>query len=103
MPLNSNSAHRKPPARSRRDVDDFDADAARRAKADTLQRNTLRKKARAHGFELRHSAYGYSLIDGRRARLDGRNNLTLDEVETRLDDVSVARPEPAAKRSGRRG
>ena len=102
MPLNPNSAHRKPPARSRRDIDDFDADAVRRAKTHTLQRNTLRRKARAHGYELRHSVYGYSLIDAGRTRVDGRNNLTLDEVETHLDGVLSARSAPAAKRSSRR-
>jgi hypothetical protein len=58
--------------------------------ADKLRRNGLRRQARAHGLELRHSDYGYSLIDSGRNRVDGRNDLTLDEVEARLDDGSGA-------------
>ena len=73
-----------PSGRTRREIDRFDADAANREMAHVLQRNTLRRKARARGLELRHSAYGYSLIDASRAQVDGRNDLTLDEVESHL-------------------
>jgi hypothetical protein len=85
---------------SRHEIDDFDVDAANREKTQTLQRTTLRRRARAHGLELRHSAYGYALIDANRAHLDGRNDLALDEVAARLDAVSSA---PAARRSTGRG
>jgi hypothetical protein len=78
-------------ARTRRDIDDFDVAAANRDMAHTLQRNTLKRKARAHGLELRHSAYGYSLIDSSRARVDDRNDFTLDEVEAHLETVSAKR------------
>jgi hypothetical protein len=37
------------------------------------------------GFELRHSSYGYALIDSARRRLEDRSDLTLDEVESRLE------------------
>jgi hypothetical protein len=53
--------------------------------ADKLRRNGLRKKARASGLELRHSDYGYALIDAERNRVGGRNDLTLDEVAAHLD------------------
>lgn len=87
---------RTTPGRTRRDIDAFDADAANREMADTLQRNSLRRRARAQGLELRHSAYGYSLVDAGRARVEGRNDFTLDEVEARLDAVSGK--SPASKR-----
>ncbi|MES1246137.1 MAG: hypothetical protein ABUS54_00505 [Actinomycetota bacterium] len=74
----------RPIGRTRRDIDAFDAAAANREMAHTLQRNTLKRKARAKGLELRHSSYGYSLVDSSRARVDDRNDLTLDEVEARL-------------------
>jgi hypothetical protein len=34
---------------------------------------------------LRHSDYGYTLIDAERNRVGGRNDLTLDEVAAHLD------------------
>ena len=37
-----------------------------------LRRNNLRRRARKGGLELRHSAYGYSLIDASRKRVEGR-------------------------------
>jgi hypothetical protein len=58
--------------------------AANKERADKLQHNALRR-ARAHGYELRRSDYGYSLIDGERARVDDRNDLTLAEVAAHLD------------------
>jgi hypothetical protein len=44
----------------------------------------LRRRARARGLTVRHSDYGYSLIDGAQDRVGGRNKLTLDEVEAHL-------------------
>jgi hypothetical protein len=49
-----------------------------------LRRNHLKRRARQTGLELRHSTYGYSLIDAARNRIEGRNDLTLDEVESIL-------------------
>jgi hypothetical protein len=66
----------------------FDAAAANSEMAHKLQRNTLRRRARAQGLELRHSSYGYSLIDAARRRVADRNNLTLDEVARHLDAAS---------------
>lgn len=88
--------NRRTPGRTRRDIDAFDADAANREMADTLQRNSLRRKARAQGLELRHSSYGYSLVDAGRSRVEGRNDFTLDEVEARLKAASDK--SPAARR-----
>lgn len=59
--------------------------AANKERADKLQHNALRRRARARGFELRRSDYGYSLIDGDRARVGDRNDLTLEEVAAHLD------------------
>ena len=61
-----------------------DWSSANESKLDKLRRNSLQRRARAHGLELRHSAYGYSLIDRGHAQIDGRNDMTLDEVESRL-------------------
>jgi hypothetical protein len=57
---------------------------ANEAKNTKLRRNELTRRARARGLELRHSAYGYALIDATRNPVEGRNDLTLDEVESRL-------------------
>jgi hypothetical protein len=57
---------------------------ANEAKDEKLQRHTLQRRARAQGFELRHSEYGYSLLDPERKRVDDRNDLTLKEVESCL-------------------
>jgi hypothetical protein len=61
-----------------------EAREANEAMAHKLKRNGLRRRASARGLELRHSAYGYSLIDGARKQVDGRNDLTLDDVESYL-------------------
>jgi hypothetical protein len=92
MSFHSESTRRRGSSgRTRREIDDFDADAANRDMAHTLQRNTLRRTARARGLELRHSDYGYSLIDSSRARVDGRNDLTLDEVAAHLGAAPAKR------------
>jgi len=57
---------------------------ANEAKDETLRRNNLTRRARARGFELRHSEYGYSLLDATRKRIDDRNDMTLKEVESCL-------------------
>ena len=86
-------ARKTPPGRlgqKGRESDHFDAVAANTEMAQKLQRNRLRRRARSHGFELRHSAYGYSLIDAARRRVDDRNDLTLDEVARHLDAAPVS-------------
>jgi hypothetical protein len=67
-----------------RDRERFDPDAANAQKAKTLRLTGLRRRARARGLTLRHSDYGYSLIDGT-GRVGGRGDLTLDDVEAHLD------------------
>lgn len=57
---------------------------ANEAKHEKLLRNTLQRRARAQGLELRHSEYGYSLLDPARKRIDDRSDMTLAEVESCL-------------------
>jgi hypothetical protein len=57
---------------------------ANEAKAERLLRNDLQRRARARGFELRHSAYGYALIDSARQRIEDRSDMTLDEIQSWL-------------------
>jgi hypothetical protein len=73
-----------------RDVEAFDAAAANTEMAEKLRRNDLRRRARGHGLELRHTDYGYALIDSVRNRVGGRNDLTLDEVAAHLDLTAPA-------------
>ena len=54
------------------------------AKAEKLRRNTLQRRATSLGLELRHSEYGYALIDSARRRIDDRGDMTLDEIESKL-------------------
>jgi hypothetical protein len=63
----------------------FDAPSANRQMAEKLTRDALRRRARRKGLVLRHSSYGYALIDSGRQRLGGRNDLTLAEVAEHLD------------------
>jgi hypothetical protein len=74
------------PPRSASTVEDFSG--ANEAKAEKLQRNSLQRLARTRGFELRHSDAGYALIDTARKRVDDRNNMSLDEVGSWLDQAS---------------
>jgi hypothetical protein len=57
---------------------------ANEAKQERLRRNHLQRRARTRGLELRHSAYGYALLDEARGRIDDRNDMTLEEVESCL-------------------
>jgi hypothetical protein len=66
-------------------IERYDPAEANALRASRLQHNALRQRARRRGLELRHSDYGYSLIDGERQRVGGRNDLTLDEVAAHLD------------------
>ena len=49
-----------------------------------LRRNSLQRRARSRGLQLRHSAYGYALIDTARKPINDRNNMTLDETDSWL-------------------
>jgi hypothetical protein len=55
------------------------------AKLEKLRRNELQRRAGARGLQLRHSAYGYALIDRAHKGAEDRHDLTLDEVESRLE------------------
>ena len=66
-------------------VERYDPAEANATRASRLQHNALRRRARQQGLELRHSDYGYALIDGDRERVAGRNDLTLAEVAKHLD------------------
>jgi hypothetical protein len=58
---------------------------ANQAKAEKLRHKKLRRLAGARGLELRHSAYGYALIDSARQRIENRSDMTLDEIESCLE------------------
>ena len=70
-----------PPGEARR-VENWPG--ANEAKKEKLRRNNLQRRARALGFELRHSEYGYALLDPAHKRVDDRSDLTLTEVESCL-------------------
>jgi hypothetical protein len=61
-----------------------DWDGANEAKTDKLRHKSLQRRARAQGIELRHSAYGYALINAAHKQVDERNDMTLDEIESWL-------------------
>jgi hypothetical protein len=77
---------RAPAAYRRRDeqTPDDGGKSANEAKARKLRRRGLGRRAFALGLQLRHSEYGYSLIDATRNRVDGRSDMTLDEIEKHL-------------------
>ena len=56
---------------------------ANEAKAEKLGVRSLKRQAGVQGLELRHSDYGYALIDSERRPVDG-NNMTLAEVASWL-------------------
>lgn len=55
------------------------------AKVEKLRSRDLSRRARGHGFQLRHSDSGWALIDAARKFVEDRNDLSLDEVESRLE------------------
>jgi hypothetical protein len=65
-------------------IPEEDWHGANEAKTDKLRHKSLQRRARARGLELRHSAYGYALINAPRKRIDERSDLTLDEIESWL-------------------
>jgi hypothetical protein len=58
---------------------------ANAAKTEKLLRARLQRNARGRGLQLRHSAHGYSLVDTAQARVEGRGDMTLAEVESWLE------------------
>ena len=58
------------------------------AKMEKLRRNSVQRQARSRGLQLRHSNYGYALIDSARKPVDDRSNMCLDDVELWLDKAS---------------
>ena len=57
---------------------------ANEEKVEKLLLRSLKRQAGAQGLELRHSAYGYALIDSARKRVEERNDMTLAEVKSWL-------------------
>jgi hypothetical protein len=54
-------------------------------KVEKLLLRNLKRQAGAQGLQLRHSAYGYALIDSARKQITDRNDMTLAEVESLLE------------------
>lgn len=57
---------------------------ANEEKAEKLRVKSLKRRAGAQGFELRHSAYGYALIDSAHKPVEDRNDMNLREIESCL-------------------
>lgn len=57
---------------------------ANEAKTEKLRLRSVQRQAGARGFQLRHSDYGYGLVDTERKSVNGRNDMTLKEVESLL-------------------
>ena len=57
---------------------------ANEAKDETLRLRSARQSARAEGVEIRHSDYGYALIGADRKSVNGRNDMSLKEIESWL-------------------
>lgn len=57
---------------------------ANEEKAEKLRARSLKRRAGAQGLELRHSDYGYALIGTERKPVNGRNDMSLKEIESLL-------------------
>jgi hypothetical protein len=57
---------------------------ANEEKAEKLRVRSLKRRAGAQGLELRHSAYGYALIDSTRKPVNDRSDMSLREIESVL-------------------
>lgn len=60
---------------------------ANQARDETLRVRRLQRRARDGGYELRHSDYGYALIDTAHKPVDGRRDLSLKEFASPLDEA----------------
>lgn len=58
---------------------------ANEEKAEKLLVRSLKRRAGAQGLEIRHSDYGYALIDSGHKHVEDRNDMTLAEIEVALD------------------
>jgi hypothetical protein len=72
-------------ARPRDAAPEEDWHGAEKEKVERLRINRLQRRAGARGLELRHSDYGYALIDSTRKRIDERSDMTLKEIEAWLE------------------
>lgn len=57
---------------------------ANQAKDEKLRLRSVKRRAGAEGLEIRHSDYGYALVGADRKLVDGRNDMSLKEVESWL-------------------
>jgi hypothetical protein len=55
---------------------------ANAAKDETLRLRSVRRRAGADGLEVRHSDNGYALIGSDRKPVNGRNDMSLKEIES---------------------
>ncbi len=60
---------------------------ANEAKDETLRERRLKRRADSGGFQLRHSDRGWALIDRDRKPVGGRNDHTLEELESVLTEA----------------
>jgi hypothetical protein len=58
---------------------------ANEAKTEKLLVRSLKRRAGVYGLEIRHSDYGYALIESGHKHLTDRNDMTLAEIELALD------------------
>ena len=63
---------------------------ANQAKDETLRLRSVRRRAGAMSMEIRHSDYGYALIGTDRKSVDGRNDMSLREIESWLKRTQKA-------------
>jgi hypothetical protein len=54
---------------------------ANQAKDETLRLRSVRRRAGRDGIEIRHSDYGYTVIGTDRKSVNGRNDMSLKEIE----------------------
>jgi hypothetical protein len=57
---------------------------ANAAKDETLRLRSVRRRAGAEGLEIRHSDYGYAVIGTDRKAVNGRQDMSLKEIESWL-------------------
>jgi hypothetical protein len=63
---------------------------ANEARDEKLRVRKLQRRARDEGYEIRHSDYGYALINAARQPVDGRRDLNLRDVASLLNEALKA-------------
>jgi hypothetical protein len=58
---------------------------ANEAKVEKLRARSVQRRASAGGYQLRHSDYGYALFDTARKSVNGRNDMSVKEIESWLN------------------